>query len=232
VIKIVFFGLVKNNSEYLNKLNSLKSCVGEFFPENPPVITFIAQEPYKCNLMAEVVCISSSQKFKTTFGENYIILDNGICRELITGGLLPSDISSSYAKQADAVFAHIEKILIREDFPLNSIVRQWNYIENISSFEGRDQNYQEFNDSRSKFYAKTPWWHGYPAATGIGTHSGGIMVEFIALTGDDKDVINELVDNSLQVAAYKYSQRVLHGASDLYLMHMLLRNLNGPVRLD
>lgn len=215
VIKIVFFGLTKNNKEYFVQIQTLTHRVGEYFPLNPPLVSYVAQAPYKSKLVAEVVSIPLSvQNFSIRYGTNYIVLDNGLCRELISGGILPPDLSSSYEIQSDATFAQIKGILSHENFPLNSIVRQWNYIEKISMFKDGEQNYQEFNDSRSKFYAETTWEGGYPAATGIGTDAGGVMIEFIAFAGIN--IVNKPLDNPLQIAAHNYSQSVLHGGSDLY----------------
>lgn len=163
-------------------------------------------------LNAEVVSIPLKDNIKIFYGNNYIVLDNGICRELISGGILPPDISAPHSAQSNAVFGQIEEIFRLENFPLNSIIRQWNYIENISLINGGHQNYQVFNDSRSHFYGKADWTKGYPAATGIGTQSGGVMVEVIAISG--KGLINNALDNPLQIAAHKYSQGVLLGAVD------------------
>ena len=71
-------------------------------------------------------------------------------------------------------FRLLGDVLRREGFPLNSIIRQWNYIERITAFDGPDQHYQAFNNARSDFYSKTEWANGYPAATGIGANLGGL----------------------------------------------------------
>jgi enamine deaminase RidA (YjgF/YER057c/UK114 family) len=163
-------------------------------------------------LNAEVVSIDPAEKATCYYGANYIVIDDGISRELITEGILPHDLSASHLSQSNAVFSQVEEIMIRENFPISSIVRQWNYIENISLFNDDHQNYQTFNDSRSCFYSQAEWSHGYPAATGIGTQSGGVMVELIALIGEQ--LINIALDNPLQIAAHKYSQGVLLGAID------------------
>jgi enamine deaminase RidA (YjgF/YER057c/UK114 family) len=213
VIKIVFFGPPQNNEEYLNQLQLLNQCTKEHFRELCPLVSYVSQKPLKGMLNAEVVTIMPNENVHLVYGENYMVLDNGISRELITGGILPPDISDTPTVQSNAVFAKLEAILLLEKFPLNSIVRQWNYIENISLFTGNFQNYQAFNDSRSHFYAKTNWPAGFPAATGIGTQSGGIMVEVIAFIGEE-GLINRALDNPLQTAAHKYSQGVLLGAFD------------------
>ena len=212
VIKIVFFGPAQNNAEYLSQLQTLTYCLNEHFPERPPVVSYVSQKPLKGMLNAEVVSIGNDENAEISYGNNYIILDNGICRELISGGILPPDLYAPHSVQSNAVFAQIEELLIRENFPVNSIVRQWNYIENISLIEREHQNYQAFNDSRSQFYANADWSLGYPAATGIGTQSGGVMVEVIAIKGNN--LINKALNNPLQIAAHKYSQGVLIGAVD------------------
>jgi hypothetical protein len=212
VIKIVFFGPPQNNEEYLNQLQVIKQCTKEHFKGQSPLVTYVSQKPLKGMLNAEVVTILPDENVRMIYGENYVVLDNGVSCELMTGGILPPDISASPSIQSNAVFAQVEAILSREKFPLNSIVRQWNYIENISLFTDGYQNYQAFNDSRSHFYAKTDWPLGFPAATGIGTQSGGIMVELIAFTGEE--LINTALDNPLQIAAHKYSQGVLLGTVD------------------
>lgn len=48
---------------------------------------------------------------------------------------------------------------------------------------------------------------GYPAATGIGCDSGGVMVIVYAVKGFDG--ANLPLDNPLQVPAHRYSGRVL-----------------------
>jgi enamine deaminase RidA (YjgF/YER057c/UK114 family) len=163
-------------------------------------------------LNAEVTTLSEGADAKISYGNSYLVLENSGCRELITEGILPPDIGASHKEQSDHVFARLEEILHHENFLVSSIIRQWNYIENISSFENEYQNYQAFNDSRSHFYARADWSKGYPAATGIGTQAGGVMVELIAIAGDG--LVNRALDNPLQIAAHKYSQGVLLGALD------------------
>jgi enamine deaminase RidA (YjgF/YER057c/UK114 family) len=212
VIKIVFFGLTRDNKQYLTQLKTLSKIMADFFPGRIPPYSLVSQIPESETLTAEVVSLEASENAIVNYGTNYIVIDNGICRELITGGILPQDINQSYSSQSQSVFNSVGEILIRENFPVNSIIRKWNYIENISSFNGEYQNYQVFNDARSHFFANVDWSGGYPAATGIGTYAGGIMVEIIAVTGDN--LINKAIDNPLQVAAHKYSQSVLFGELD------------------
>ena len=61
------------------------------------------------------------------------------------------------------------------------------------------------------------WTTGYPAATGIGTQWGGIMIDVDALLCKDGSVRVLGVDNPLQIAAHAYSQNVLLGEKDAAL---------------
>jgi enamine deaminase RidA (YjgF/YER057c/UK114 family) len=92
------------------------------------------------------------------------------------------------------------------------ILRQWNYIEQITGTEkgsqSDNQHYQIFNDVRSNFYNQADFTHGYPAATGIGTDFGGISIEIMAcrfLQGDRMIPIKSPV----QKDAYSYTKEVL-----------------------
>lgn len=215
VIKIVFFGSPNNNEEYLSQLQVLSQYTRAYFSQNPPVISYISQKPFVGGLNAEVLCLESNENIAISYGDNCLVLENGPCRELISGGFIAPDIDAPFIDQSNAIFERIEKILVQENFSINSIVRQWNYIEGITMFEGDRQHYQDFNDSRSHFYAKTDWKTGYPAATGIGTQYGGVLVEIIAFSGEA--TIDQALDNPLQVSAHKYSQQVLLGAKDMVL---------------
>ena len=90
------------------------------------------------------------------------------------------------------------------------------YIEKITNYDNvGHQHYQDFNDARSLFYTNVEWETGYPAATGIGTQCGGIMVDMDVLLCKDETILLTGVDNPLQVAAHAYSQQVLLGETIL-----------------
>ncbi|MDP2889911.1 MAG: hypothetical protein Q8P34_13240 [Bacteroidota bacterium] len=212
VLKIVFFGSPLNNEEYIQHQKALVRLTKANFPELIPLVSYVAQKPLIDGLSAEVVWVDTLDNITIAGGDNYLVLDNGFCRELLTGGIFHADISAPVSVQTNAVFEQIEQILNEAEFPLDSIVRQWNYIEDITRIEGDRQHYQDFNDLRSHFYAKAKWCSGYPAATGIGTQCGGVMVEIIAISGNE--LINRVLDNPLQIAAHHYSEDVLLGEAD------------------
>ncbi len=68
----------------------------------------------------------------------------------------------------------------KENYPVNSIIRQWNIL-NVTDFEGEESELSSFNNARGDFYGRVNWDNGYPAATGIGTNLGGILVDLDAV---------------------------------------------------
>jgi hypothetical protein len=106
-------------------------------------------------------------------------------------------------------------ILTQEGLSIHHIIRQWNYIESIAwveELDDADQNYQIFNDVRAFYYDQGEFRYGYPAATGIGMDTGGVIIDFIALSESDQVTIKPIV-NPGQIDAHRYSNDVLEGIS-------------------
>ena len=139
-------------------------------------------------------------------------MENVDGRFLYAGGFYGDVLNFSIQQQAVDIFQMLETLMRREGFPLNSIIRQWNYIEQITHLDGSDQHYQMFNNVRSEFYGKTNWSNGYPAATGIGANLGGVLVDVDAAVFLRDACYATPIDNKLQIAAHAYSEQVLETA--------------------
>lgn len=218
VVRLVFFGLSSSNENYLDELKIVKEWVKERYQSNPPVVSFVVQPVLgEYNLAAEVHFMREERVTRVVNKEyannNYLIVETEELRLLMLGGVMAHDINLSIGAQSKMIFDTIEAILDIEQIPIRHIVRQWNYIEQITRMEGDIQHYQAFNDARSLFYLKEQWEQsGYPAATGIGTKLGGVMVDLIAMIpSNDTSIQIVAVDNPLQVPAHDYSQEVLLG---------------------
>lgn len=208
VLKITFFHLPHDNVEYLSNNAILRNVTKEHFGNrNTPLVSYIAQKPLQNILTAEVTFLSE-EDVTLTRQDKYTILQKGDTKELITEGIIPQDINTSTYAQASNIFDTISCILSENGFNVNDIYRQWNYIEGITTLNDGRQNYQDFNDARSIFYSQASWMNGYPAATGIGTGRGGVMIEIYAQNGNG---INMPIDNPMQISAHNYSQNVLAG---------------------
>lgn len=213
VLRITVFGMPVSNQEYAERKLILNNWIVSYFGSSLPVVSYVAQPSLNNGLIAEVHSYDvedTDQLLYRSYQSNpYIILENAQGRFLFASGFQADVVSYSIAEQSVKVFDQIEKLLELEGFPIESIVRQWNYIENITGSQAGYQNYQALNDKRGEFYAKATWDKGYPAATGIGTSFGGILVDFDAVLFNDSSCYITPIDNKMQIAAHEYSDRVL-----------------------
>lgn len=129
-------------------------------------------------------------------------------------GIPSSSHFLSISQQSIDIFTKLESILYKHNFTIGDIVRQWNYIGNITGYHNNEQNYQIYNNSRTQFYQKTSWPYGYPAATGIGAQFNGLIISCIAFKStNNKHKRIYPLNNPLQIAAHSYSKEVLIGSS-------------------
>ena len=208
VLKVSFFYHVSCAKEYIDPLDTLRATVKETIPCNTPLMSYIAQGTECDRLSAEITYLDDCG-IGIERHDNYVLLSRGDSKEIITCGIVPHDVSVSAFEQSTEIFSVLNDILQSNGFDASHIYRQWNYIQHITSGKDGGQNYQEFNDARSIFYSNSNWSNGYPAATGIGTSAGGVMVELYAIKGSE--ATNKAIDNPLQIAAHNYSQKVLDG---------------------
>lgn len=213
LLRLVFFGMPPSNEKYLERYSILKRKVKEKVGNKMPALSYVSQPSLDSGLVLEVHSYRKDRSDELEYREYasfpYVILRNASGRFLFAGGF-QSDIENlSIKEQSERVFHFIHELLTMEKFPVNSIVRQWNYIERITDFQDGYQNYQAFNDARGKFYAKATWENGYPAATGIGATHGGVLVDLDAVVFTDTSCRATSLDNKLQIAAHAYSKKML-----------------------
>lgn len=218
-IRLIFFGNPDNNIQYLEHLEWIKQLVTERYGrENMPLVSYVAQRSLDSGLVLESQSVAPAWadhiERKSHRGVRYFTVSADEGKYLFTQGILPVSLNISMLDQSNEVLSILGDILELEQIPINNIVRQWNYIEQITAVSFGNQHYQDFNDARSHFYALTEWPEGYPAATGIGTDHGGIMVEVDAIRPAAGLCKATALDNELQVAAHVYSQDVLIGVAD------------------
>lgn len=216
-LRLTFFGRPSSNAMYAERWQLLRQKVAARFGESMPALSYVAQPPLDAPLLLELYGCRLSEGEQLihgmTAGSPYVLLRNSAGRFLFTGGFQGETLTQTIEQQAEQSFQHLEETLQETHFPLSSILRQWNYIEGITSFEGTDQHYQAFNNVRSAHYAQTLWPTGYPAATGIGTHFGGISIVVDAAVLTSSNAFAMPIDNRLQVAAHAYSEEVLEVAN-------------------
>jgi hypothetical protein len=102
----------------------------------------------------------------------------------------------------------MERLLSGEGLTFGHVVRQWNYVEGVLATRG---GYGGLNDARARAYSRAEFPAGFPAATGIGQATGGVVVEFFALDAPESVRVTPL-SNPRQVDAHRYSADVLGDA--------------------
>jgi hypothetical protein len=209
IFKLNFFVDADSNDGY-NELNSeIQSKVLQMYSAKI-VVSVIAQPPLTCKIIIEAFYYDpafwNAKYIKA--GNDIAVLFSQNGSEILIGNI-QSNKRLGCKIDSENAFDTLNKLFNKISFPVNSIVRQWNYLEDIVGFDGEDQKYQEFNNVRSKFYGNSFEDTGYPAATGIGMNRGGLIIEFVAVKSDEFET--SPVDNPEQISAHSYSENVLVG---------------------
>ena len=220
IIRQTVFVNAKNNAEYAATKQKFVQILDEQFDSSVPPTGFIGQPPEDDKLVALEVLVAVNMssayniQYKNSEDVKYTVIQNTDMKEIHAVGLSASDLTEGTGEQANAAFGQMKAILQKEELEFSDIVRQWNYIEDIvgvkSENQGLEQNYQQFNDIRSKYYNSDTFKNGYPAATGIGMKVGGVILDFVAFSPANNISIHP-VKNPHQIDAHQYSEQVLVG---------------------
>lgn len=220
ILKQTVFLNADGNEDFHAKRKQLTDTFKDFYKSDFPPTAVVGQPPEEKKLLTiELILLENGEKeievSRKDLGESrYTVVKTPHLKKIYAAGLTAGETFSDTLNQSKVAFEQMKKILDNENMDFSHVVRQWNYIENItgttSMEDGEEQNYQVFNDVRGLYYKTSEFTHGYPAATGIGMNSGGVVLEFIAM--DAPGAIEILpIDNPFQVDAHRYSETVLVG---------------------
>ena len=220
LLQLTFFIRSGNNTDYSEKKKDVVKTLHKHLGRDIPSASIVGQIPDNKELSIELVYLSKKIDYlkiqhKIIDHVTYTLVESDAEKAIFAGGIASDKfLFHQRSVQAEAAFGIMNKILARESMSFANVIRQWNYVEDIIGYdslsENKTQNYQSLNDVRAKYYATAQFVHGYPAATGIGMNSGGIILEFYA----NKPYIKEEIipiKNPQQKDAYNYSQDVLIG---------------------
>ena len=207
---LLFYGTC-DGVEYHQLLADIRAAVVQYLGRNLP-ITLIPQTLLpEGGVAVEVYALEGADiTIQERNGVCYGLVGNDEESMLFFEGVPAADFSESVGNQSEEVFGRVNDLLSAYGFAVDDIVRQWNFIGDIVAHRDGKQNYQEFNDARTRYYAHGAWKNGYPAATGIGTSGNGIIVGGIAFKKRETENGGIYpIDNPLQIAAHIYSKSVL-----------------------
>ncbi len=225
IISLSFF-IASNGKDFSDNREQIIARLKKAFPD-PPAYSIIGQKPASsCKIQVDVNVITS---YADEISVHYNCLDHNIaCTTVETNsyieyylsGITITDPGYSIQNKIIGAFERMEKLLNDLNLGMGDIIRQWNYLEDIvieeHTEQGSSQHYQILNDTRHHFYNKYIFSNGYPAATGIGMHTGGFIIDCILLKEKTDSYILP-VKNPRQVSAYDYSQKVLIGSQSKQL---------------
>jgi len=220
VLRLTFFLDATDARTYARlKIQFQAGLVDSFGPLHPPA-SFVAQPPERGRSVALEAAVLPSRaagvrvRRRQLDGLPYTVTTGADFREIHGAGIALESAGGSISTQAKEAFERMKAILRRERLTFGQVIRQWNYIEGIVDVRrerGKScQNYQAFNDVRTIYYGASDFPRGYPAATGIGQATGGVILEFTALDAPADARVLPL-SNPRQVDAHRYSGRVLVG---------------------
>lgn len=217
IIVLTFFIAAESRDQYQNYKATINSYIKKLYGTAQPAVACVAQAPGNGKYIGLEVFLEHGLSNKVTYKQfediPYVVVEHEDYKELYASGLTGL-IRGDIYENSNMVFTLMEKILNTENLNFSNIIRQWNYIENITHIPDKGQNYQHyqiFNDVRSDYYNKSEFIHGYPSATGIGTDICGLVVNFIAISTATNVQIVPVI-NPGQIDAHKYSQKVLVGS--------------------
>jgi enamine deaminase RidA (YjgF/YER057c/UK114 family) len=220
ILKQTVFLKSADNNDFYSQKKELSTLLKDFYQSFYPPTGFVGQPPVGGALIAFELMVINRQDDRVvisreeTDGLRYTTVNYPDRREVYAVGITAGKNTAGILRQSKDAFRLMKKVLEKENMDFSHILRQWNYIENITgkttNKDKTRQNYQVFNDIRSLKYGEVDFKRGYPAATGIGMDCGGVVLEFIAA-----DVSNDMtvipIKNPDQVDAHRYSQEELVG---------------------
>lgn len=215
VIRQTIFISADSNIDYHQKKRELLASAKLIFDKLPPT-SIIAQLPENGSLLLEISYLKGVKSreiaFKWNEESSWLAIERNNMKMVVAAGLNEDSGSNNILRQSVSAFEQLRNILQEEEMDFSDIIRQWNYIEQITANthnnDSVSQHYQIFNDVRSKFYQNANFVNGFPAATGIGMDFGGINIDFIAAKIEGKKSIISL-KSPVQLDAYSYSEEVL-----------------------
>jgi enamine deaminase RidA (YjgF/YER057c/UK114 family) len=219
VTQQTFFISAHSRNEYEERSSEIRNQLLTLCGSRLPATSIVAQSPAdNRDVVLELICTKAAEDKKVSYkshsGFNYTVVEFKGYKAVHCAGLM-GNVDDSIAEASERAFQSAVGILEFEGLSIKHIIRQWNYIENIAIVEdvNAPQNYQDFNDVRARYYDQVQFDQGFPAATGIGQDTGGVIIGFIALA--DSDIISiKPIMNPGQIDAHQYSDVVLEGNSE------------------
>jgi enamine deaminase RidA (YjgF/YER057c/UK114 family) len=215
VLKQTIFVAADSARQFLQIKENLLACAKNFY-EKMPATAILAESPLNGLVAVEMAYANNAAGFEITHHNkgttHWLSLKNDTVKLVFASSSAFEPGAVPFKDECIHAFSGIQEVLSSEGMGFQDILRQWNYIEQITGTEkgkqSDNQHYQIFNDVRSNFYSQARFSHGYPAATGIGTDFGGISIEIMACQFLQENQMIP-IKSPVQKDAYSYTTEVL-----------------------
>lgn len=224
LLKQCVFLAADSEDDFYARKKQLLTALENYYESVMPPTSVLGQPPASGEVLVVELILPAAPRHDLTLarkeidGIPYMTVQYPGFKEVYAAGLTAGNTCNGPLEQSRAAFELVKKILDKEDLQFSDIVRQWNYIQDITGEtvlpDGKKQVYQVFNDIRSIYYGTADFKNGFPAATGIGQQNGGIVLDFIAAgpsNGNGSDLSIVPIKNPAQANAHEYGQTVLVG---------------------
>ena len=196
----------------------------EIFPQILGAVTFVPQAPASGAVIAiELWAVSGSRTenpsviCKTPQPGQVATVEFDEMRWFFGGGFRPEPNPIGAYNRALNAFECLGKLLKKQQFLLEHVIRTWIYQGHLVLPEGKTQRYKELNRARTDFFGETVFLKDYllsthqgrvfPASTGIGADDMDVVLGAFALDTKRRDVIVVPLENPHQTSAFDYGTK-------------------------
>ena len=140
IFKLNFFVDTASNDDYQEFQEYIRNKVGELFTVHI-ILGFFAQPPLTCRIIVEAffydtrlwqsefIAEEASSAFRFRRDNTEVLIGN-----------VQANLQQGCRKNGEKAFSVVNSIFSKAQFSVDSIVRQWNYLENILSIYGFNYN--------------------------------------------------------------------------------------------
>jgi hypothetical protein len=170
-------------------------------------LTIIPQPLLDSAIAMELISLNEESSSKRINTNNSQIIKKKTESYTVTTFTIDYRDEESFLDSTQNCFKEFNKIIVSNKGELGKLTRQWNYLGNINCSDTSYSNYNIFNNQRFHSYSQA-FINDYPAATGIGANSTGMMIQGFYI--DSRFLSSISIENPNQVPAYNYSDTVLN----------------------
>ena len=193
----------------------------EIFPQLLGAVTFVPQAPASgAGIALELWAVTGNRSAipsvicETPIPGHVATAEFDEMRWFFGGGFRPEPQPIGAYHRSLNAFEQLGKLLKKQRFRLDQVLRTWIYQGHLVLPEGETQRYKELNRARTDFFGGTPFLKKYlpsayrgtvfPASTGIGADDADVVLGAVALDTKRKDVIAVPLENPNQTSAFDY----------------------------